>query len=754
MVENFEGIHDMNNYKQQVEKDGGKDKWSFLNETKTEITYPTVVEPVLKETCIQEKTSGSSTTEVRDMTGIVSHLSTELDQYLEQRPVVTCDSQKDLVQDTFEQVIVKRNGKRRPPDIKKPIRKKLQGRERSECSSSEGELERMSSEESLDGDVILKDSGLLPTTVMDPPVSPFIVETPIGSIKDKVRALQSKVEEDKAESDIAYFGETAKIADTSDFDDRRVGTDREEPDLSGKSLDRMHLESVISKGGRLPDDIQISPDRRPSEDFSADIKAELEESPEYQLFKQASTVSKMSFQLEEPEDATLTDYSVTNPILISSPRIKTFFGEGVSPLEIKDDGVESPKHEEKDLVHESFHEVILRSSNVEDKTDINKKEDIQVSKVEVTELPENTVLEKPFQEVCIINSQQQQPVTARDMSGMLSLLSCDLDRVLKEKPVGMQRSPDEMVVHESYREVILIKGTERETLTCSSDYDMMSSKYTNVDMMGIDKKQSLQSGLQTSSSGDECPRSFPSEEDFKALSEETPFNSFDEQHISKSYILQRPKELENLNIVDFDDPAKHLFHPDSLEGSPHIEDRSSKTSPDSIEPSPTKESPCPDSLEESPSVSKETELMMPAKTVVHEIYVSQLGESLTYDKSLKSVECEHEDQKYNCGVIVKKTEIEDHKYLNSPKEITDGHICSDPKICDSENIHVLTRQDSIDNGDSEDDTTNKQFTPEEEMFKMAAKIKTFEEMEQESIMKGEKSVDVTLLSETDEDAKS
>ncbi|XP_068606660.1 ankyrin-2-like [Brachionichthys hirsutus] len=219
------------------------------------------------------------------------------------------------------------------------------------------------------------------------------------------------------------------------------------------------------------------------------------------------------------------------------------------------------------------------------------------------------------------------------------------------------------------------------------------------------------------------------------LAKETPFDSFPEQHISKSHVPQRPTELDNL----FDDSAKHPFHPDSLEGSPHIEDRSSKTSPDSIEPSPTRESPCPDSLEESPVVTKETEVMMPAKTGVCEDYVSQAGECLTYDQNLKGVESEHDEQKYNCE-SAKKGETEDDKSAYSPKGVTDRHMYSDSEICDSENIHILTRQDSLDNDDSEDDTANKQFTPEEEMFKMAAKIKTFEEMDQEAKMKRDKSM--------------
>ncbi|XP_078126567.1 uncharacterized protein LOC144530731 [Sander vitreus] len=191
----------INDIRQNVQQDDAKKEiWGSLYETKTaEMKNPPVEEPVLQEVCIQGKTSSRSAIEVRDMTGLVSHLSIDMDQYLEQRPVVTSGSLEDLVQDRFEQVIVKRDGRRRPPDIKKPIRKKLRDRERSGCSSSEGELERMSSEESLDGNVVLKESALVPSTDKDPPASPSVVETPIGSIKDRVKALQNKFEEEEVQ---------------------------------------------------------------------------------------------------------------------------------------------------------------------------------------------------------------------------------------------------------------------------------------------------------------------------------------------------------------------------------------------------------------------------------------------------------------------------------------------------------------------------------------------------------------------------
>ncbi|KAF0037458.1 hypothetical protein F2P81_010332 [Scophthalmus maximus] len=1117
-------------------------------------------EPVIQEICIERKTSSGSATEARDMT-----------------------------------------------DIKKPIRKKLRDRERSGCSSSEGELERMSSEESLDGDAILKESGLVPTQVMDPPASPLVVETSIGSIKDRVKALQNKVEEDEVQkntqdvtygtkssivtktmeedfpelprvpkspksprsqterleetmsvkdlmkafqtgqdpsksksglfehkavtsesdvkicdkrdepvilitdnsedsqptSDSDYFGKRAKsvdavqcdgrrmtqhspmpeqkslnqaqsltifnsqshvnihddapfvktvtFADTVTCDDGRVISQRKTPDLSekeamsvkelmktyqtgqdpikksnfneygaldaeaqtvnlkrdvsveselysrkttknvdtiqfddgrvspqskgkefsGSSLGMMHLEEpVISNGRGFSEDLQISPDRRPSEDFSADIKAELEESPEYQFFKQTSTTVNVSKQLGEPEKDTLCDDSDTNPVNVLRPCMKGESEHSERPTRThqmtKEMLTYSARREEKDIIslqeekiHEScdldqylqakpvasqqpeedvvqdkFEQIILtkekdkeiltftrggevecvfnetqsilidehpmkeewdkpvenrspeeifeevtltkikRSSsdeetiticdqtpivanNVEDKIDevcilrktqyqqstteknisgmfsllssdledqylkekpvaiqckpeddlvhesckqviltgsvletpfqevyIQRKKDNQQSTTEknisgmlsllssdldqyfkekpveiqcqpeddlvhesckqiiLTKLSPSSVLETPFQEVYIqtkkhhkhstteknisgmlsfLSSEEaienaqtdvvgvtelsdldqytkekpvpiqcqpeddlihesckqtpfhevyiqrkkddQQSTTEKNCSGMSSLLSIDLDQYLKEKPVAIQCKPEDDLVHESCKQVILtnchlkeeslvlqyhpeedlVHESYKETLTFSPGHKMMSPEDTNSDIVDINKEDILESEWQACSHNDEIPKRFSSEK------------------------------------------AKEPCHRDSLEASPLEEDGSSKKSPDSIEPSPTGESPCPDSLEGSPTKSKESELNMPARTAVHE--------SLHYEQ---------------------KNE--------------------DPRMCDSENLHMLILRDD-DSDESGNDTTTKQFTPEEDMFKMAAKIKTFEEMEQEDKMK-------------------
>ncbi|MED6248890.1 hypothetical protein ATANTOWER_006546, partial [Ataeniobius toweri] len=134
---------------------------------------------------------------VKEMTGMVSKVKTDMGENFERGLAVRYSSQEDQNrsdQDTVEQIAL--HSKQRPPNIKKPIRKKLRERELSRYSSSEGELERVSSEESLDGEAILKESGFLASSVTEPPVSPLVVETPIGSIKDKVKALQTKVEQE------------------------------------------------------------------------------------------------------------------------------------------------------------------------------------------------------------------------------------------------------------------------------------------------------------------------------------------------------------------------------------------------------------------------------------------------------------------------------------------------------------------------------------------------------------------------------
>ncbi|XP_056890529.1 ankyrin-2-like isoform X2 [Takifugu flavidus] len=1214
-----------------------------------EIQHASITEPQLQEIYTGKKTFSTSAPEVKDMTGMISHLSVNMDQYLEQRAVVMHGSQEDLVQDTFEQVIVKHDGKRHPPDIKKPIRKKLRDRQRSGCSSSEGELERVSSQESLDGDVVLNENAPATTTIVDPPASPRVVETPLGSIKDRVRALQDKVEEEAeqkgtpAKSSIATkrteavmpelpkvplspksprsqterleetmsvkdllkafqtgqdpsknktglfehkplasalisesgngdteleenpqtqthdvtdfqqqlddltFGQTntveipvdqkeaveesllspdrniikvfghesagsqeeapeisqketlsvreraktfqhvpdpkpelldpkpvvgiqmteqssleepksqpqypdilirdvkaekpdgdrmpslsrehsedshsAPVEKTVRFTDIVISDDgsvmtketlsvkelmkafqsdqdplkskskplehtvsketletsyinqfhnesiqSKEPELQGEKLSRMELEEPsLSVGQGLPEDMHISPDRRPSEDFSADIKAELEESPEYQLFKQGEnlTETKKEYKIviQEITEAKLQEIHVKRktptqessglkdmsgmlslltsdldkctqalPVISSTPEeeiihetfqqivIKkskdkemtgnttdkntsetvssTFLETDQSPreedskrwrggeveyeeLSMKEDvreettsfqpttkvkdasgmislltadlenGIDRPlsiRFPEEDVIQgpqaldeeqrtacestqaqvnldvnniigeeateeTDLAEVLLKSESETEfqKVCINQKTQCQVATTEKNmsgmllllssdldeylnetpvrkrsplkdsfvhevckedtkasiledrmageenkqiqrELSAGPVSETAFQEEHSKRKPQQlQSVITRDISGMLSLLTSDLDEYFKEHLLAAPNN-QEQVVSETYKEVILTKEPPvKETLP--PEQHEMSLEDIDLDP----ERRVLDSEIQAPSIETMHLKGFSSEEgcvettihvekSYLTVGDHKNNDKDDQgfahsvqthrylQQLSSSGKPQRPARLESLNFVVPDDPAKEPCHPDSLEASPQVEDRSSRTTPDSIEPGPGRESPCPDSLESSPTQTKKTDLQMPARAALYEDYASQLEACFAYNKDIYKDESEEEQEN---NVIQIESEIKQDMHLESSKEGNVDVIFSDPKICSSESLHILTRQDSEDRDDDEEnDIIDKQLTPEEKM------VKTFEEMELEG---KEKSSNTTPL---------
>uniref|UniRef100_A0A669EIG0 Ankyrin 2a, neuronal n=1 Tax=Oreochromis niloticus TaxID=8128 RepID=A0A669EIG0_ORENI len=974
--------------------DAIKDKFSLYGANALE-------EPVIKNTDIEKQSLSRSYTDVREIT-LFSPPTTETEKYLGQKSARTCGSQEDLVQDGFEQVIEKRADKKHPPDIKKPIRKKLRDRSRSGCSSSEGELERMSSEESLDGDAILKESSLLSTQVVEPPASPLVVETPIGSIKDRVKALQNKVEEEEVQkntkvftydgkssittkkmeeampelprvpksprsqterleetmsvkdlmkafqtgedpsksksglfehqslqsscistlisespesqsqsqrptvfhsksdadvhsviktdtddqsqsliktepqlisdssllrktvtfadtvqydavspqrdvpefsekqnvsvkelmktfqsvkdpsktkvelfehkpvassistlishlgdsaeiqsteqsptkqtntqiqnamsvkelrktfesqkdplkskvgalgsesgivttfqpqrdvkdleaqtgllqnpessqqmSDISCFGETVKNAYGIQLDDGRVSSWSDDSELSRRI---MQLEEPAIRKS-ISDDTQISPDRRPSEDFSADIKAELEESPKYQQFKQ--TASDVRHQLETPEEESFAQDS------------DTYFEEDISPKYL-----ESHKHKGMDKFSETSVITTYHSSTGE--RDSSEGLSGLSNEIHSYSTKEDGMYVIPSEE------DQIQPVKS--------------EHTEEEKSAVVEYEPEDELVHESYKQVIAIKDFKQETHALSPEHKLMSPADTIFDSLDITKKQPLESGWHTCSKEDEGLKSFSSEE-IKTLTTEWMVDGKSYAHdyqsdhedvsvavsdpVLRTHLfqvpssfntLQRPADLENLNTVVFDDPANESCHRDSLEASPLVEDKSSQKSPDSIEPSPTKESPCPDSLEGSPTQSSNAEVKIPATTAVYEDYASQLRACFAYDKNIYSDECEHVERDNNLETTEIHSENIEDKYSESTKRVAHG-----------ESLHMFVRQDCFDTEERAVDGTNKQLTPEEEMFKMAAKIKTFEEMEQESKLRREKSFDAMVLSET------
>ncbi|XP_044045575.1 ankyrin-2-like isoform X5 [Siniperca chuatsi] len=723
----------------------------LFTQTDTEVTEVKTEEPQLQEVYIERKTSSQASTAIKDMSGMLSLMNSDLDQYLQAGPVASRPPEEDIVQEKFERIIVTKDKDNKiltfVTDENKGAIVGGTAQEIDHAPVEEHSITWGGEEVDTEFKEVKDTPGML--SVMNKDLDQYLEVMPVAS-----RPIEEDIVQEKLEISTFFNENKGVIVDctTQEIDCVRV---KHEVTRRGEEMVREFKETQATLTEELP----------MKEDWVV-------KKTSYQPSTKVKEMSGMLSLLNSDLDKYLKDRPVK-----------------CRPLE-------------EDIIQEKFEKVIcikIQKSSSEDQTipkcektqigastDVEENEHTQTNVVGVTELSPSSVLEPPFQEVCIERkTQQQQSTTERDMSGMLSLPYSDLDQHLKERPVVIQCHPEEEVVCETYKEVILTKDTKRETLTFSPEHKMMSPEDTNFDLLDINKKRALESGWQMCS--DEGLKGFSSKEGEAKTSPSAAshFNDSTEGtvDITKSYVtmddckndhkdvnvvaansilktpgflqltnssntLQQLADLENLNSVVFDDPAKELCHRDSLEASPLMEDRSSKTSPDSIEPSPTRESPCPDSLEGSPTQSNDTELKMPAKTAVYEDYASQLEACFAYDKNIYRDESEHDEQENNYEIIQMESEIKEDKYSYSAREVTDGDMCSDPKICDNENLHMLISQDSLDTDDSEDDTTNKQFTPEEEMFKMAAKIKTFEEMEQEAKTKRDKSLDVPALSET------
>ncbi|CAH2300731.1 ankyrin-2 isoform X3 [Pelobates cultripes] len=169
----FEGAHASRRYSKEEE-------WVIVGEDEVEEAK---LSALLEETpCVEIRIGkGEKPTVKSDMTEIVNYLTNDLNAYSSE------------VTETGE--IQKKEQRKIPLEIKKPIRRKLKERLKEgelQGMNDQSGLKKFSSEESLDDEV-----GLTTTATDVKEVSPVIEETPIGSIKDKVKALQKRVEEEQ-----------------------------------------------------------------------------------------------------------------------------------------------------------------------------------------------------------------------------------------------------------------------------------------------------------------------------------------------------------------------------------------------------------------------------------------------------------------------------------------------------------------------------------------------------------------------------
>ncbi|XP_067847054.1 ankyrin-2-like [Heptranchias perlo] len=213
-----------------------------------------------------------------------------------------------------------------------------------------------------------------------------------------------------------------------------------------------------------------------------------------------------------------------------------------------------------------------------------------------------------------------------------------------------------------------------------------------------------------------------------------------------------------------------ISHKDSLEASPTQDDIDtiSHKSPDSLEPSPIKESPCPDSLESSPveqkisaaismaqqkekaastivteKKSERMDISLDATSVRSRVFRDMRGEGPINRETRKLMSPEGSAEEDSLDQI---SQMESSgKSPLSPETPSSEEVSYEvtPKTPDTHILSVAEKpiaipeiQEEIDD-DSPESESKKRFTPEEEMFKMAAKIKTFDELEEDARLKRE-----------------
>ncbi|NXW22778.1 ANK2 protein, partial [Circaetus pectoralis] len=194
-----------------------EEEWVIVSDEEIEEARRNAPLEVTEPTCVEVRVDkGTTKMEKPDMTGMVDYLTEDLKTYVSLHEVQPQALQEDLVEERFEAVVISRDsekeGQKSPTtetlspqeehkpalEIKKPVRTKLRDKQKpkeSKIHSSEEQpgLKKLTSDESLG-----EEPGLTLTAAPEAKaVSPVIEETPIGSIKDKVKALQKRVEDEQ-----------------------------------------------------------------------------------------------------------------------------------------------------------------------------------------------------------------------------------------------------------------------------------------------------------------------------------------------------------------------------------------------------------------------------------------------------------------------------------------------------------------------------------------------------------------------------
>ncbi|XP_071975335.1 ankyrin-2 isoform X7 [Engystomops pustulosus] len=641
-------LHEEANFSRSYQKD---EEWVVVGDDEIDEAKLNAPQKDLEIPCIEIRIDRGEKPKIKTgMHDMVNYLTNDLNSY-------SADSTAPSGSQKTEQ-------RKLPLEIKKPIRRKLRERRREqELHGTEEPLTTFSSEESLDDDL-----GLAPVPAPSvKEVSPVIEETPIGSIKDKVKALQMRVEEEQKGLSSKSSKTQLKEAVCEPAKHQSVVTVVQPPVSPSSKIEKVEETMSVRE---LMKAFQSGHD--PSKEKSGLFE-----------YKTVKTVHKQ-FSLESKSADSTIQISDTNKIIESSVKVTSSgseqeFKKGhvklrsisddqneykessiLPPIEIQD--VVKQSHTKDGSIHHSsvIDEISSEKSSIRLRVSISDQDaDPQISPdrktstdfsdvikeeledndnyLQFKHLPENEGVQLNLDQVLISPFNVSFP-SEYGTDGFLPALHLqggtydDSSDSLKHE--GIADSPGaslldgtpHMSSEDSYKHEGLAEtpGTSPDSLSFSpkKSEDQIEDESTvgkedehhskSVSKTGIeDTKLAEEDNKVTTTiekvySKEKCVENDKSPLECK----DYPVTVKGERHVT----LKSPQGLElilsSTHTQDDEvssplaDESVAISHKDSLEASPVLEDNSSHKTPDSLEPSPTRESPCHDSLESSPVEQK------------------------------------------------------------------------------------------------------------------------------------------------------
>lgn len=686
------------------------EEWVLLSDSEIEEAkkMAEIQEPVLRET--RANRGAPRPKAIKD--------SGDLKEYLLDAPVSSKIKAKKepAVQERFTDVVLRKSAKPTTStkvqdkttagDVKKPVRRK--GKDQGQA------------EESTEASALLT----VPTAPAPvSPVSPVVEETPIGSIKDKVKALQQKVEAEQKSKKVtgnkssqlpvmskpspkakespkskqglpkSPKAESEKLEETmsvkelmqafqtgQDPSKRKSGLFELKTSTASRSEKTIKSETIQSKSMTKAITSRISQER----EVSLDSIPRKKETTQQDREKEAKSVAATHSELTETVDfgnGGLDDTSDSLKHEGVADSLSASSGEGTPHLSSED----SYKHEG-----------LATPGTSPESLCVSPKNGHQTSKT----LAATATTVKKESKDAEKSGDSGVGTTTNQLSTELTL------------PVSSSEAADDHITSES----ISVMRSE--------------SKPSKPQKLTKRISETVETFLSDDDSPD-CQLALP------LVGSPASRSSYQRHESLELPLKQDPDALSPLA-----DDSLTISHRDSLDGSPLMDENSSHKSPDSIEPSPTKESPPHDSLESSPVEQKSypsfpSTLDPPSKSSSHPepSKATDFPQDALRGRLLRDHEASADDD--SCEQTSQMTSS--GKSPLSPDTPSSEEVSYEvnPKPPDYTFLSVQFKPAVIPEDPEEEDTadsyeTKRKITPEEEMFKMAAKIKTFDEMEQEA----------------------